>query len=1096
MAEIQQRFLRQLGSPVSTGIRRAALPVSTDAPEDDSLLRQIGRTAVSGAQIIGNTLNKPSRALWGTANALFGGESGGGLLNLIPFSDTLGLTDPDKGIELSRFLENRGVLPKDEEGFQWSDVGRIGVDILGDPLSWMTPFALTKAGTAAAKTGGLAKGFGNQIRAGQRAVVGFNPPLMTRSLGEVGTGQGAARVGDALDTGIDRALYANIPGTGFSPGQMASSMFDPRTLGLTGESIQRAARAEAPVYRRAKQELDSFVMPITSQIYRAGTTSADDAMRQRSLAEGVLDAASAASPREYDLMKDIPGVGREFLERGRTAGVKVPGALDDDLSAFGLDPLNYVPRSGTFGANTVAPSSPLSAKNPSSIRRNQALKGFRFGSAGVNVLTTDDVVRQAVQAANPTGQALKGKALKNAADQVAQVIRERHGDNIIPTYVRKAKGGGEVEVDRFQDLAKFFIKEPQILGKPLFNTNPLVDLRNAGMTSIRQQRNANIATRVFATEASNAVDGVRVSKLSKQLGLEPERIADRIIESRGLGKKPNGQPLSPNAMNRLRAEILRQTIPTNIAQEMLRPSRGGQATGATGAISKAARAFNSLFKAGVLTSPSRYVRDLTSGMLRNAREGAVGATTGKAAADVVFGKSPEALLQLPQIQDWLQTTNRPQTAENAADAAREMFASFGPSQTIYRENIGDATESLNDLVNRLPGISGESLPQKLRRAGATFIGRDGEVPFRERMNPLNVKGVGDRTETTFGPAASGEIIGNTTDELNRMTPFLERLRQGYDPAEARRLTDRAQVDYSNDNFTPFEQGLSNIFPFYRFSKAQIPYLAQELASRPGGRLGQAIGATGDLQSDDPFTPDYLGQSTAIPLGMNADGSRSYVTGLGLMHEDPLSFLGGGVRGALAEGISRTSPLIKAPIEWASGESFFQRGPEGGRELGDMDPTIGRTLNNIGRAVGLTDSTEAVRFPGSEGIEFLAGNSPASRLLTTARQLTDQREGSTPFKKFLNTMTGTRLTTVSPAARDAIVRELTQAFAKDLGASDFRMVRFTKQQIADLEKTDPVQAQVAKEINQIMAGLSKRAKDRKNATQSVRRADLPGIGTGR
>ena len=61
-----------------------------------------------------------------------------------------------------------------------------------------------------------------------------------------------------------------------------------------------------------------------------------------------------------------------------------------------------------------------------------------------------------------------------------------------------------------------------------------------------------------------------------------------------------------------------------------------------------------------------------------------------------------------------------------------------------------------------------------------------------------------------------------------------------------------------------------------------------------------------------MTPDYVAETASIPLGGSPDGSNRYLTGAGLMAEDPLSFLGGGARGALLEAGSRLNPLVKAP----------------------------------------------------------------------------------------------------------------------------------------------------------------------------------------
>ena len=86
------------------------------------------------------------------------------------------------------------------------------------------------------------------------------------------------------------------------------------------------------------------------------------------------------------------------------------------------------------------------------------------------------------------------------------------------------------------------------------------------------------------------------------------------------------------------------------------------------------------------------------------------------------------------------------------------------------------------------------------------------------------------------------------------------------------------------------------------------------------------------------------------------------------------------------------------MEYSTGELFFQAGPDGGRDLKDADPLIGRTLANI---MGRQD---AVQLP--QLLEVAAANSPASRYLSTTRQLMDPRKGL--LTKATNLTTGVAL----------------------------------------------------------------------------------------
>ena len=112
---------------------------------------------MGGVQWLGESLGKPVAAVEGTLSGLTGGDWGGGLLNLIPGSDTVGWTDPAKRISGSDLLEHWGVLPpKDHAGFDPTDYrdwvhGALGfgLDVALDPLMWTGIGTLTKAGKAA-----------------------------------------------------------------------------------------------------------------------------------------------------------------------------------------------------------------------------------------------------------------------------------------------------------------------------------------------------------------------------------------------------------------------------------------------------------------------------------------------------------------------------------------------------------------------------------------------------------------------------------------------------------------------------------------------------------------------------------------------------------------------------------------------------------------------------------------------------------------------------------------------------------------------------------------------------------------------------------
>lgn len=246
-----------------------------------------------------------------------------------------------------------------------------------------------------------------------------------------------------------------------------------------------------------------------------------------------------------------------------------------------------------------------------------------------------------------------------------------------------------------------------------------------------------------------------------------------------------------------------------------------------------------------------------------------------------------------------------------------------------------------------------------------------------------------------------------------------------------------------------------------FMKSQLPYLATELLDKPGGRLRQEIRFMSALRGEDPSVPDYIGNTASIPLGSLPDGSKRYLTGLGLMHEDPLGFVDS-PQGIGLELLSRTNPFIKAPLEFATGQSFFQRGIEGGRALEDLDPVLGRTLANIGTYFGRT-SDQPIRTP--QLLELAVSNSPLARAATTARTLTDPRKGF--GARALNTLSGFRVSDVSPAAQERALERQAAAEILRRGGRTFERPYFPEDRLEGMSGPQQQLAQKLLELEQII-----------------------------
>lgn len=343
------------------------------------------------------------------------------------------------------------------------------------------------------------------------------------------------------------------------------------------------------------------------------------------------------------------------------------------------------------------------------------------------------------------------------------------------------------------------------------------------------------------------------------------------------------------------------------------------------------------------------------------------------------------------------------------------------------------------------------------------------------MNPSLVDIVPGGRKARRGYAAvvaTGSNANRTAEWFNRVPMYLYLRKKGYSASAAAKRVSELHFNYAD--VSEFHRTvLRRAVPFSTFTVKMAELLVNTLRERPGGILGQTIRATRLGGTDDPRLPEHVRQSTAIPnveslFGAPPEGTRRLVTGLGLAHEAPLAFGGAGVEGALTEAASQLSPLFKFPAELAAGESFFQRGPLGGRDLADMDPTVGRTISNISEQLGYgprEDASGRARPFIGQGTEQLLSNLPPTRILTTIRQLTDPRKGVRA--KAVNFLTGVRLTDVSPASQDAALRDMIQSLMRQHGARPFQNLYF---------KGGP-QTEEQKALDAINKMLQKRARNK-------------------
>ncbi len=163
-------------------------------------------------------------------------------------------------------------------------------------------------------------------------------------------------------------------------------------------------------------------------------------------------------------------------------------------------------------------------------------------------------------------------------------------------------------------------------------------------------------------------------------------------------------------------------------------------------------------------------------------------------------------------------------------------------------------------------------------------------------------------------------LGKARDETHRMASFLHGLDTGLDPITAALRTKAAFFDYSKRGLTEFEQGIKHFFPFYTFFRNNIALQTEFLFTKPY-KIALQLKAIPDLHEAEigeerALLPPAIREGLVFYGGKRGD-VHTFIKGIGLPIEDAAELLSwsSGINRAMLKMFSRTSPLVKLPLEW-------------------------------------------------------------------------------------------------------------------------------------------------------------------------------------
>lgn len=187
----------------------------------------------------------------------------------------------------------------------------------------------------------------------------------------------------------------------------------------------------------------------------------------------------------------------------------------------------------------------------------------------------------------------------------------------------------------------------------------------------------------------------------------------------------------------------------------------------------------------------------------------------------------------------------------------------------------------------------------------------------------------------FIPYKIGRKVGNVVEDQARIINFVANLKNTGDVSLATERTKQFLFDYSN--LSEFEKVfMRRIFPFYTWTRKNIELQVQTLLSAPGriaaelhigSNLGDAFSGGELTEEEKAVLPSYLRNSMAsgFTFVKSKTGDKVQFQSTAQLPIDAMF-----TQGQMNVLMGSMSPLLRVPIEQATGYSFFK-----GKQLADI-----------------------------------------------------------------------------------------------------------------------------------------------------------------
>ena len=763
--------------------------------------------------------------------------------------------------------------------------------------------------------------------------------------------------------------------------------------------------------------------------------------------ENVLDQAAGSKKAKTALFDTVTG---DMLRRSKS--LQLPGGIDQ-LRKLSTD-RNYVGLGDAFVEDDIANALYKEINDPTG-QYYVAMADSPVGQAAAKTAADRAAARAAASAAWASGTmstAAEKAALKAAAAPAAGYSKSKAR--------QLARFLHSLDVPKSGDISPVFGNHP------LEATAKYVYGRERAIGTADELINT-IASRLVNKTAGQVGGGRHVSALSalQKAGLRsaPDPVtkvrggaAMKLRERMSAILKETGHNIAPDDI-----KLSEYAMPLETLNQLTRMHDVFASPKAVGQIGEYIEQYTKMFKTGVLTWPSRYTRDLTSGFVSNLIEaGPEAIKGGYYAAKMLNGQYDKVIPYLKKMPLYANVPDDEIISRFLKDSAESGILKGGVA--IDRTHADRTAETIKEL---LPGFK----PSSIARSFAGDPSRTYGQFALDAMNPFGIKGVMGNKDTTNPLYKTGEALGEWTDAVNRLAGYMALLKsQALAPAEAASRMTAAHVDYSN--LSAVEKQIRAWVPFYSYESRIGKYAAKKLVDRSSGYRNVLRTADKLQQSDDDtYTPPNIRERSGFMLP-TALGKVTEQMGLGNLVEpgpglrraitnidlpgrsalDTLSIAKLAGEFDLNESLSSTAqnvaaklgPLPKTAIEYITQRDMFTK-----RKLGESASEIDTM---IGAAIGDEDYRVPSTIQAAADI-LLPGQ---GRLLSVGKSLTDPR---TPLSSrvgttLLNAFSPVKFATVDQQRqRSDAMRQLGRDIERYPGAEEFSTTSIAKE---DVEKLPP------------------------------------------